>query len=271
MRYNSPVLVIHGGAGSWRNMERDRALKALRESLERGYGEFRAGSSLEAVVEAIASMEDSGIFNAGRGSVKNSEGGVEMDAGLMYGKTLSVGSVGSIRARNPIRRAYEVLKQGRHVLMVRTVWEDIEMGDNSRDGDTVGAVALDEQGNLSAGTSTGGIRGKLPGRVGDSPVPGAGFYATTRVAVSCTGIGELILRLLPAKEIDMLRAMGYPLDESVRAVMGKFTETFGRDNLGLIALDYQGYASASFNTGAMPRGIKWNGGEKVFFDEVDQL
>ncbi|AWR98859.1 isoaspartyl peptidase/L-asparaginase [Metallosphaera hakonensis] len=271
MKYTPPMLLIHGGAGSWRSTDKEKAVKVLRESLERGYLEFRRGSSLEAVVEAVATMEDSGIFNAGRGSVRNSEEGVEMDAGVMYGSTLSVGSVASIRTRNPIKKAYEVLKQGKHVLMVRTIWEEVLTSGSAPSGDTVGAVALDEQGNLSAGTSTGGIKGKLPGRVGDSPIPGAGFYATSRIAVSSTGIGELILKFLPAKEIDILRAMGYPLEDSVRAVISKFTETFGKDNLGLIALDHLGFASALFNTSAMPRGIRWSNGIKVLFDEDDPI
>ncbi|MEM4080415.1 MAG: isoaspartyl peptidase/L-asparaginase [Metallosphaera sp.] len=271
MRYNKPILLIHGGAGTWRNVDKEKSLSVMQESLDRGYSEFRTGGSIEAVVEAIAVMEDSGVFNAGVGSVKNSEGKVEMDAGLMFGRTLSIGAVASIRARNPIRKAYQVIKEGRHVLMVRTYWEDVDVNEGHAQGDTVGAVALDEQGNLSAGTSTGGIRGKLPGRVGDSPIPGAGFYATERVAVSCTGVGELILKVLPAKEIDTLRAMGYSLEDSLRAVLNKFTATFGRDNLGMIALDSEGNAAASFNTEAMPRGIRWREGKRVFFKEVDSL
>ncbi|QKR00480.1 arginase [Metallosphaera tengchongensis] len=268
MKYTSPILLIHGGAGLWRNGSEERVIDSLKEALEVGYLEFNRGSSLEAVRESIASLEDSGVFNAGKGSVKNSHGEVEMDAGIMYGNTLSVGAVASVRAKNPIRKAYEVLQQGKHVLMVRTYWEETQvLSQGLDDRDTVGAVALDKDGNLSAGTSTGGIAGKLPGRVGDSPIPGAGFYATKLVAVSSTGIGELILRTLPAKEVEILRSMGYPLEDSLRAVVNKFTSWFGRDNLGMIALDNQGYASALFNTYAMPRGIKWSGGEKTFFKE----
>ncbi|EHP70697.1 asparaginase [Metallosphaera yellowstonensis MK1] len=267
VKFTVPVLVIHGGAGSWRNSAEDRVRREIGEALDRGYAEFRTGSSLEAVVEAVSYMEDVGIFNAGIGSVKNSEGQVEMDAGVMYGRDMSVGAVASVRAKNPVREALKVLRDGKHALMVRTVWEDLRIEGVEHGSDTVGAVALDAEGGLSAATSTGGIRGKLPGRVGDSPIPGAGFYATSRVAVSCTGVGELILKILPSKEVDMLRGMDFPLEEAVRAVVGKMTSTFGSGNFGIIALDYQGNSSWGFNTEAMPRGVRWNQGKRVMFWE----
>lgn len=94
-----------------------------------------------------------------------------------------------------------------------------------------------------------------------------GFYATSRVAVSCTGVGELILKILPSKEVDMLRGMDFPLEEAVRAVVGKMTSTFGSGNFGIIALDYQGNSSWGFNTEAMPRGVRWNQGKRVMFWE----
>jgi len=121
--------------------------------------------------------------------------------------------------------------------------------------DTVGAVALDKDGNLVAGTSTGCISGKLPGRVGDSPIPGAGYYATQRVAVSSTGIGEIILKVLPAKEVDILVSLGLSVEDAVRSVVNKITSLFGKGNAGLLALDNRGYVTAYYNTVGMARGV----------------
>ncbi|TRM83733.1 arginase, partial [Sulfolobus sp. F3] len=134
-------------------------------------------------------------------------------------------------------------------------------------GDTVGAVALDNEGNLVAGTSTGGISGKLPGRVGDSPIPGAGYYATTNVAVSSTGIGEIILKILPAKEVDILVSMGFSIEDSLRSVINKVTKIFGKDNIGMIGLDRYGNASAYYNTKGMARGVMSSEEVKVFVFE----
>ena len=259
MRYNKPVLAVHGGAGDWNKRDSDKALSEIKKALERGFKQFKAGSSIEAVVEAIAYMEDCGIFDAGVGSVKNLKGEVEMDAGIMHGNTMSVGAVASTRAKNPIKEALKVMKLTKHVLLVGergdlTLKELV--GSSIISGDTVGAVALDKAGNLVAGTSTGGISGKLPGRVGDSPIPGAGYYATEKVAVSSTGIGEIILKILPAKEVDILVSMGFRLEDAIRSVINKITDRFGTDNVGLIGVDYRGFVSAHYNTKGMARGVK---------------
>ncbi|WP_062514630.1 isoaspartyl peptidase/L-asparaginase [Sulfolobus acidocaldarius] len=273
MKYKVPILGIHGGAGNWDKRNHERALVELEKALERGYDEFKRGSSLEAVVEAIAYMEDCGGFDAGVGSVKNSKGEVEMDAGIMHGNTLRVGAVASVKVKNPIREALKVLKNGRHVLLVGNRGEEslvtIETSITSplRSGDTVGAVALDKEGNLVAGTSTGGISGKLPGRVGDSPIPGAGFYATERVAVSSTGIGEIILRTLPAKEVDILVSLGISIDDSIRSVINKVTSIFGKDNIGMIGLDSKGFVSAYYNTIGMARGVKDSEVKRIYVFE----
>ncbi|BCU70874.1 isoaspartyl peptidase/L-asparaginase [Stygiolobus caldivivus] len=269
MRYNKPVIAVHGGAGDWYKRDSERALTEIKNALERGYEQFVNGSAIEAVVEAIAYMEDSGVFDAGVGSVKNSKGEVEMDAGLMHGNSMSVGAVASTRRKNPIREALKVMKYTKHVLIVgdkgdRTL-EEIAGGINS--GDTVGAVALDADGNLVAGTSTGGIAGKLPGRVGDSPIPGAGFYATEKVAVSSTGIGEVILKVLPAKEVDILVSMGLSIDDAIMGVINKVTNRFGPDNIGMIGLDFRGYVAAYFNTKGMARGVKNKESIKAFIFE----
>ncbi|WP_338603655.1 isoaspartyl peptidase/L-asparaginase [Sulfolobus tengchongensis] len=271
MRYSLPVLVIHGGAGSWQLPDQDKVKLVISEALERGYYEFRKGSAVEAVVEAIYYMEESGVFDAGKGSVKNSAGYIEMDAGIMIGNTLQAGGIMGLREGSAIKKALEILKQNRHVLMIAS---NNPQGDNSTfskseiSGDTVGAVALDLQGNLVAGTSTGGIRGKLPGRVGDSPIPGAGYYATSNVAISTTGIGEIILRMLPAKEVDILVSMGFNIDDALRAVINKITKIFGKDNIGMIGLDKYGNASSYYNTKGMARGvISADGVKRVFVFE----
>jgi beta-aspartyl-peptidase (threonine type) len=267
VKYNQPVLLVHGGAGSWEEREQDVVLREIKRALEYGYDFFSKGSAIEAVVESIAYMEDSGYFDAGKGSYKNALGEVEMDAGIMHGNAMRVGAVASVKVKNPIREALKVMLDGRHVLMTEKVEEALAIGKSLHDGDTVGAVALDKDGNLVAGTSTGGINGKLPGRIGDSPIPGAGYYATNNVAVSSTGIGEIILRVLPAKEVDILVSMGFAVEDSVRSVVNKVTELFGKGNLGMIAIDKRGHAAAFFNTKGMPRGIKYPGGEKILLFE----
>jgi beta-aspartyl-peptidase (threonine type) len=268
MKYNPPVLLVHGGAGSWKKENEENAIRVIIESLKRGYEEFKKGSALEAVVESIAYLEDSGVFNAGKGSIRNSEGEIEMDAGVMDGKTLDIGAVAVTNIENPIKVAYKILLEKRHSIIgclkkEKKVYENrsIEIFE------TVGAVALDTNGRLAAGTSTGGILGKKPGRIGDTPIPGAGYYATSNVAVSSTGIGEIILKVLPAKEVDILVSMGFDLESSLRAVVNKVTNMFGKDNIGLIGIDKLGYASALYNTKGMARGIMSKDTLKAFVFE----
>ncbi|MEM0373621.1 MAG: isoaspartyl peptidase/L-asparaginase, partial [Sulfolobales archaeon] len=238
------------------------------KALKGGFEAFRKGSAIEAVIEAISIMEDSGFFNAGVGSVKNSIGEVEMDAGIMHGNSYSVGAVAVCRVRNPIKLAYEVLRQGRHVIMAGIKREEISCkGEVEEGSNTVGAVALDEEGNLVAGTSTGGVKGKLPGRIGDSPIPGAGFYATQNVAVSSTGIGEVILKILPAKEVDILVSMGYDIKSALNAVVMKVTRIFGSGNIGMIGIDRFGNIGAAYNTIGMARGVMDKDNVKIYIFE----
>jgi len=271
MNYKKPIIVVHGGAGEWRKEDEERAKAEIFKALRAGFEAFKKGSAIEAVIEAISVMEDSGFFNAGLGSVKNAKGEVEMDAGIMHGNSYSVGAVAVSRARNPIKLAYEVLKQGRHVIMAGLKEEvKIEVGGEDKEySNTVGAVALDDEGNLVAGTSTGGIRGKLPGRIGDSPIPGAGFYATPQVAVSSTGIGEVILRVLPAKEVDLLVSLGYDVRTAINAVVEKVTRLFGRGNIGMIGVDRLGNVGAAYNTSGMARGFMNKDFVKIYVFEGD--
>ncbi|MGH8735687.1 MAG: isoaspartyl peptidase/L-asparaginase family protein, partial [Burkholderiales bacterium] len=215
-----PVIAIHGGASVLRaDRPGARHRAVLEEALEAGYEILKKGdSSLAAVAASVVVLEDSPLFNAGRGSSFNSAGEIEMDASIMDGATLRAGAVAAVRhIRNPILAARAVMEASRHVLLAadgaerfarsqglkiespayfRTARRLAALRKNLKNyHGTVGAVALDTAGNLAAATSTGGYTGKLPGRVGDSPIIGAGTYADNRAcAVSGTGLGEAFIR-----------------------------------------------------------------------------
>ncbi len=297
---------IHGGAGTIRKgsmtAEMEQEYRArLNEALLAGYNVLKnEGTSLDAVEAAIRIMEDSPIFNAGKGAVFTSDGTNELDAAIMDGKTLKAGSVAAVkRIKNPISLARLVMEQSPHVLMVsdgaeafakekgielvapeyfRTErrWQELqrakekekleaqepkkvgrtldeEFADVSKYG-TVGAVALDKHGNLAAATSTGGKTNKKVGRVGDSPIIGAGTYANNRTcAVSGTGDGEYFLRGVIA--FDVSAVMDYQkktLKEAAAIVLEKLEKQGGTG--GLIAIDSNGNVAMTFNTEGMYRG-----------------
>ena len=214
------VIAIHGGAGV---MRRDKPGPANRAGLERaldaGYEILRTGrSAIEAVTAAVLVLEDDPLFNAARGGSLNSDGEVEMDASIMEGAKLRAGAVAAVRRiRNPVLAARAVMENTRHVLLAGDGAERFARKQGlklespayfrtprqaealrlrrGRNHGTVGAVALDGDGNLAAATSTGGYTGKMPGRIGDSPIIGAGTYADNRAcAVSGTGLGEAFIR-----------------------------------------------------------------------------
>jgi L-asparaginase / beta-aspartyl-peptidase len=269
---------------------RDKMTEALRS----GYEVLRqGGSSLDAVTAAIVILEDSPLFNAGHGAVLTSEGTVELDASIMDGSDRSAGAVAGLQhIRNPIRLARLVMEQSPHVIMAGNGAEQFaqELGmdlvpneyfltprrreqleqiqrqqqdsptgsllppDEQKFG-TVGAVALDRNGNLAAGTSTGGTANKRFGRIGDSPIIGAGTYADNETcAVSSTGHGEFFIRGVVAYDIAaMMRYGGLSLDEAANAVIqGRLTAMGGTG--GVIAMDRQGNIAMPFNTPGMYRG-----------------
>jgi beta-aspartyl-peptidase (threonine type) len=217
-RLSLPAIVVHGGAGSFERVQTAadvaRIAEGLAGALEVGWVVLaRGGSALEAVVAAVADFEDSGRFNAGRGAVATSDGSVELDAGVMDGRTGKVGAIcAATWPANPVRVAARVAEIGGPpdgpVLLAGTGadrfaqdWGYLPMtpamlADATGETDdaptgTVGAVAVDTTGSVAAATSTGGRVGQLPGRVGDSPIPGAGVWADSRTAaVSATGAGE---------------------------------------------------------------------------------
>ena len=269
-----PAIAIHGGAGVLRADkpgEQHRAV--LRQALEAAYEQKTA---LDAVMAAVVMLEDSPLFNAGRGSSFNSDGEIEMDASVMDGATLRAGAVAAVqRIRNPIRAARAVMEKTRHVLLAgqgaeqfarrqglklekpsyfHTAHRLAALRSNLKNyHGTVGAVALDKQGNLAAATSTGGYTGKMPGRVGDSPLIGAGTYADNRAcAVSGTGLGEAFIRA--AVGHDVCARMLYTkasVAAAARAAL-RNVAALGGDG-GLIAVDRRGNVAMPFNSEGMFR------------------
>jgi len=303
------ALVIHGGAGTIKreNMtdEMEQAYRAkLQEALDAGYAVLEnGGTSVEAVRSAINIMEDSPLFNAGKGAVFNSIGKHELDASIMEGQTLNAGAVAGVtRIKNPIDAAIRVNDRTRDVSFsgvgagefwtqyglrcVETSYFDTEkrleqlhraqgkekvMLDHSSLLDqtpiddhkygTVGCVALDKEGNLAAGTSTGGMTNKKFGRIGDSPIIGAGNYANNLTCgVSCTGTGEFFIRTLAAHEAsNLMLYKKMTVDQALEEVIRQIQD-LGGDG-GMIALDKDGNVAWDFNTAGMYRGFKKSTGE----------
>ncbi len=296
-------LVLHGGAGTIKkeNMtaEKEKAYrKKLEEALNKGYAVLESGgTSIEAVIATITIMEDSPLFNAGKGAVFTNEGKNEMDASIMDGATHQAGAVASITiVKNPITAAYAVMTKSPHVMMAgkgaekfaKEVGleivdpsyffteqrfnhlkkikekEKIELDHDEDKGSiknndykfgTVGVAALDKFGNLAAGTSTGGMTNKRFGRIGDSPIIGAGTYADNMTcAVSATGHGEFFIRNVVAYDIAaLMKYKNMTLKEAAEAVVKKKLVKIG-GNGGIIALDRQGNIAMPFNTAGMYRG-----------------
>ncbi len=294
-------IVIHGGAGTIlkSNMTPEREAEytaKLNEVLNAGYKILNnGGTALDAVNAAINIMEDSPLFNAGKGAVLTEKGVAELDASIMDGKNLMAGAVAGVRhIKNPINLARLVMEKSPHVMMVGEGAEEfgkennIEMVDNSyfitkerwesyqkmlkREEErkkaekhgTCGAVALDKNGNLAAGTSTGGMMMKKFGRVGDSPIIGAGTYANNNTcAVSATGYGEYFIRLGVAKDISaLMEYKNYSLKDAANEVIMNKLGKLGGDG-GIIAIDKNGNVAMPFNTEGMYRGQYLNGEQPV--------
>ncbi|MEM3242420.1 MAG: isoaspartyl peptidase/L-asparaginase [Conexivisphaerales archaeon] len=227
------AFAVHGGTG--RATEDLGKLSALDKALDIGINLVRAGEPVNAVVEALAYMEETGLFNAGKGSVLNRDGQAEMDAGVMDGKTMKIGAVGAVACRSPIRAALNVMLNTPHVLIVGKSGTLVSQCLDSND--TIGAVASTHDGWFAAATSTGGIRGKLPGRVGDAAVAGAGFYAMNGSGtIALTGIGEQNLAVLTAfRAVNIMRE-----SNALEALKKSFLyvkNALGGVNQGGIAID----------------------------------
>ena len=270
-----PALLIHGGAGADPDFAREELRQGIRDAVAAGWARLReGGSAVDAVEGAVAAMEDNPRFNAGRGSVLTSDGTVEMDASIMEGDTLRNGAVACVtNMRHPITLARRILEADRHSFFVGdgAMARARELGipfcdaeelitDAQRRklesviGGTVGAVALDRRGLVAAATSTGGMTGKPPGRVGDSPLIGCGTYAeSTAGAVSCTGEGEAIIRVVLARRtLDILKAAGDPM-HACQIAMDVLVEE-GRGGGGLICVDWRGRLGWAHSTPLMPVG-----------------
>ena len=290
-------LMVHGGAGTLSEADDPavaaRYLQVLRTVLEAGRARLSQGAGAIDTVECCAAlMEDDPLFNAGHGSVLNANGKIEMDAAIMNGRDLSAGAVAAVRRiANPVKLARRVLDESATVLYaaegaerfarehgVAQVPEDELITDNRRrefeklrtEGSeapankfgTIGVVAIDRTGNLAAATSTGGMAGKPAGRVGDSPLIGAGTWADNgNCAVSCTGNGEDFIRtalartaaaLVELQGLDARDAAAKALDYLAKKVNGRG---------GLILIDRAGYCAAAFNTPRMIHGWIEHGGE----------
>ena len=300
------TIAIHGGAGTILQSMLTPELEAnykqgLQNALDAGYEVLKQnGSSLDAVCEAVKSLENNELFNAGKGSVFTNKGIHEMDASIMKGDTLEAGAVAGIQnIKNPILVARDVLKYSGHVLLSgegakefalsrgyenipneyfynqfrHDQWQEIKETDDfqldhaqsqqkgfaheEKKFGTVGAVALDLQGNLAAATSTGGMTNKRFGRVGDTPIPGSGTYANNKTcAVSCTGHGEFFLRAVVAYDVScLMEYKGFTLQQACDEVVKNKLVKLGGEG-GLIAVDAHGNVELSYNSEGMYRGAK---------------
>jgi beta-aspartyl-peptidase (threonine type) len=289
-----PVFVIHGGAGVVAKEvtpEKEKAIRAdLQKALEAGYAVLKAGGSgLDAVSRAIVLLEDSPLFNAGKGAVFNHDGRNELDASIMDGATLRAGSVANVhRVKNPILLARAVMEKSQHVMLAgdgaeafaesigmtlvdpkyfytQERWQQLQDALKAEQAEkvdpakaphhgTVGAVALDQAGHLAAGTSTGGMTNKRYGRIGDSPIIGAGTYANAKCAVSATGWGEFYIRANAAHDIcARVEYRNAPVAQAADEVVMGVVPKLGGDG-GVIALDADGNFATPFNTEGMYRG-----------------
>jgi L-asparaginase / beta-aspartyl-peptidase len=294
------AIAIHGGAGAMPrgalSTEREEHYRAgLAAALDAGFAILeRDGSSLDAVAAAVRILEDDPLFNAGRGAALTRDGAAELDAAIMDGRQLRAGAVASVRhIRNPIELARRVMEKSRHVLLVGAGAEEFALEEQftlvpnhyfrtaeriaqleaeqrgqrvseivPASRGTVGAVALDREGNLAAATSTGGMTNKRPGRVGDSPIIGAGTYARNGVcAVSATGHGEYFIRAVAAHHVCMaVQFRGLTLVQAVREVLGMLG-AMGGDG-GLIAVGADGTLVLEFSSDGMFRGARDSAGRR---------
>jgi len=290
------AIAIHGGAGAvpreQLSREREERYRAgLAAALDGGFETLeRGGSSLDAVARAVCILEDDPCFNAGHGAALTRDGAAELDAAIMDGKNLRAGAVASVRhVKNPIALARIVMEKSRHVLLVGGGAEEFALEEGftlvpnryfrtperqeqlefeqrgARVSDlvppaatgTVGAVARDALGNLAAATSTGGLTNKRPGRVGDSPIIGAGTYAKNGLcAVSATGHGEYFIRAVAARHVAAaLEYRGLSLDQAVHELLHQVLRQLGGDG-GLIAIGGDGAPVMQFSTEGMFRGAR---------------
>ncbi len=313
-KYTNVVLAVHGGTGMAKaemTPEREKALRAdLEKSLQAGYKRLLQtnATSLDAVEAAIRVLEDSPLFNAGKGAVFTHDGKNELDASIMEGRTLKAGAVAGVtRIKNPITAARAVMERSKHVMLIgegadvfaremglervdpsyfhtderrqqlQKILDEEKSKDKQssiapppREWSTVGAVAVDGAGNLAAGTSTGGMTNKRFGRVGDSPIIGAGTYADNdSCAVSCTGHGEYFIRYAVAHSIAALvKYKGYPVDKAAAEVINQTLEKAGGEGAAIVLDRHKNFAPARNSEGLYRGWITTDGkmGVKLYED-----
>ena len=318
---NSFAIVIHGGAGGikkeyFTEVQQAAYSEKLEEALEAGYAILESGGiSLDAIQAAINIMEDSPLFNAGKGAVYNSDGNQEMDAAIMDGNTLNAGAVAGVNhIKNPILAARMVMDSSKHVLLsgkgaeIMAAKYGIEMVDSSyfftekrmnqlkklqgkekteldhtaflikneliddHKYGTVGAVAIDKNGNIAAGTSTGGMTNKKYGRIGDVPIIGAGTYANNLTCgISATGTGEYFIRTVAAHEVSsLINFKGFSPTKALHEVLFNQIGPLGGEG-GMILIDKHGEVYWDFNSSGMFRGYKKSNGETIveMFEKVE--
>lgn len=289
-------IIIHGGLKISKRKISEEAVKELENALNIGVENLKSGSAIDAVVEAVAYMEDPPYFNAGVGSSLNLEGVAEFDASVMDGSTLRYGGVGAVKnVKNPVRLARKIMEETGHSLIVgegaeklavkygltgevrttervkqmyKTFIKELRSGGGYEyfqwvrkylEHGTVGAVALDRDGNIAAATSTGGLWLKLPGRVGDTPTPGCGTYADSRAGgCSGSGIGEAGMRLCTAKRVVDLLSQGYNSCQACRIAIGEVESKLSL-KFGVIALDRRGNVGYYHNGYAFYIAYQTNG------------
>ena len=290
---NKIAIVIHGGAGiilkeNISKSKEDSIINKLDEAISKGWELLKKGQSSEmAVIETIKILEDSPLFNAGKGSVFNSEGKVENDASIMRGNDLNAGaSSGTSNVKNPITLAANIMNHSEHVFLSGKGAENFAKNRNleivnneyfhtkfrynqllNKKGEdkygTVGCVAIDVNGNIVAGTSTGGMTNKKWGRIGDSPIIGAGTYANNNTCgISSTGSGEYFIRTVAAYQVSsLLENHNYDLKKAMNKVIHEKIGAIGGDG-GMIGIDKNSDISMEFNTPGMYRAFVNKYGEK---------
>ena len=293
------AIVIHGGAGVMSKDKMDEKVRAeykarLNEALELGEQLLKDGAAAtDVVMKVINVMENSPLFNAGKGAVFTHDGVNELDASIMEGKSLNAGAVAGVQdIKNPINAARAVMDNSEHVMLsgkgasefarqqgleivpnkyfyterryqsLQSLLKHERERTQKDNTGTVGCAVLDTHGNLCAGTSTGGMTNKKYGRIGDSPIIGAGTYANNKTcAVSCTGHGEYYIRLGFARDISaMMEYQNRSLTEACKKEIDKLSELEGTG--GVIAVDADGNIAMEFNTSGMFRGYIKSSGEK---------